>query len=127
METTEKLNLLSTYKQEIEKIELAKQTLKDELIPRDIKDQLNEIDAEFEGDISSMNSKIANLEAEIKQDVLNTHKTVKGMHLMAVWNKGRISWDNKGLDGFMVAHPEMSAFRKEGDPSVTIRKISNGE
>lgn len=124
MNTEEKLDQLSTCKEELEKINVTKQILIDTLIPDDIKQKLADIDTEFEIDITAINSKIADLEAEIKQDVLNFRETKKGKHLMAVWNKGRISWNNKGLDGFMVAHPEMSAFRSEGEPSVTIRKIN---
>ena len=49
--------------------------------------------------------------------------TVKANGLMAVYNKGRVSWDSKLLDGYAVAHPEILAARKEGDPSVTIRTV----
>lgn len=45
---------------------------------------------------------------------------------MAVYNKGRVSWDSSGLNGYMVAHPEITAFRKEGEPSITLRKIGKG-
>jgi hypothetical protein len=37
--------------------------------------------------------------------------------------KGRVSWDGKSLDGYMAAHPEISAFRKEGEPSVSLRNV----
>jgi len=48
---------------------------------------------------------------------------VKGRELEAVYVKGRISWDNKALDGYAAAHPEIGAFRKQGDPSVSIRGV----
>lgn len=45
-------------------------------------------------------------------------------NMMAVWSKGRVTWDGKGLGGYMVAHPEIEAFRREGKPSVSIRRKS---
>ena len=63
------------------------------------------------------------MEAEIKELVKATGATVKSTFLMAVYAKGRISWDAKGLDGYAVAHPEILYMRKEGDPSVSIRRI----
>ena len=59
--------------------------------------------------------------AEVKADVLAHGETVKGAHLMAVWVKGRTSWDSKRLDGYAAAHPEIETFRSVGEPSVTIR------
>ena len=64
---------------------------------------------------------VAELEAEIKDAVVNQGATVKGEFLMAVYNKPRVSWNTKGLDGFAVAHPEVKAFQSFGKPSVTIR------
>ncbi|MCG3145996.1 MAG: hypothetical protein HONDAALG_03775 [Gammaproteobacteria bacterium] len=49
--------------------------------------------------------------------------TVKGAALSAVYAKGRVSWDNKALEGYAVAHPELLAFRSEGAPSVSIRGV----
>ncbi|CAK0771531.1 hypothetical protein CCP3SC15_4350001 [Gammaproteobacteria bacterium] len=41
---------------------------------------------------------------------------------MAVYTKGRVSWDSKKLDGMMILVPELASARKEGEPSVSIRK-----
>ncbi len=46
---------------------------------------------------------------------------------MAVWSKGRETWDTKSLDGYALAHPEIASLRKVGDPSVSIRKINKSE
>jgi cob(I)alamin adenosyltransferase len=63
------------------------------------------------------------LETEIKAAVLALETPVKGNRLQAVINKGRVSWDAKLLEGYAVAHPEIKAARKEGAPTVTIRKV----
>lgn len=68
-------------------------------------------------------SDIAALDAEIRAEVLAAGTTAKGTSLICTWNKPRVSWDTKGLDGYAVAHPELNAFRKEGEPSVTIKAV----
>ena len=70
-----------------------------------------------------INMDIKAVESEIREAVLGLGHTVKDDVLMAVWNKGRIKWDTKGLDGYAVANPEVGAFRSVGEPSVTIREV----
>jgi hypothetical protein len=122
MDTTEKLNRLSELQSQADVIRLHFGDLKAQILTPELQIALDEIDAEMNTSLESLQEGINSLTAEIKDDVIKGCVTVKGNYLMAVWNKGRISWDTKGLDGYAVAHPEMVAFRKEGDPSVTIRK-----
>jgi len=63
------------------------------------------------------------LEAEVKQLVAAHGTTIKSTFLQAVWNKPRVSWDGKQLEGYAAAHPEIRAFRSEGKPTVTIRSL----
>jgi hypothetical protein len=123
MDTTEKLNRLSEMQSQADVIRLHFDELKKQILTPEIQAALAEIDAEMNTTLETLQGGISSLTDEIKLDILLDGKSVKGNYLMAVWNKGRISWDTKGLDGYAVAHPEMSAFRKEGDPSVTIRKV----
>ena len=83
--------------------------------------QLAQLNAQRADDLASFDGAIAELTAEVKADVLAHGETVKGAHLMAVWVKGRTSWDSKRLDGYAAAHPEIETFRSVGEPSVTIR------
>ncbi len=87
-----------------------------------VQDDLDALDAEFTPMRENLSEQGATLESEIKADVLSSGGTVKGAHLMAVWSKGRVSWDTKQLDGLMLAFPQLAQCRKEGDPSVSIRK-----
>ena len=127
MITQEKLDLLSSYEKEVETLQYEKQVLIDKVMTADVKKQLDDIDAEFGKKVSDANAKIADLQTEVKQDVIALKTTIRGKFLMAVYNKARVTWDNKGLEGFMVAHPEIVAFRKEGEPTVTLRKVGKGE
>jgi hypothetical protein len=123
MNTTDKLNELAELRAALDVLNLQKQDVIDSILTPEIKAKLAEIDAEFAGKAETAQTKATALEAEIKQDVLSEGATVKGNFYMAVFSKGRVSWDPKSLDGYAVGHPEILSFRKEGDPSISIRKI----
>jgi hypothetical protein len=134
MNTSEKLDQLDEFQAQKALIDLDKQKLIDDLYNRlytpeirqaldDIKKAEADINTEFAIKSEAVDENIAKLTAEIKNDVLQLGGTVKGEHMMAVWSKGRVSWDTKALDGVVALHPELAQFRKEGEPSVSIRKI----
>jgi len=103
-------------------IRLQKQALIDTVLTDEIRAKLAEIDAEFAEPLQVAETAAAALEAEIKNAVIFQGATVKGSALMAVWNKPRVTWDTSKLDGLMLAFPQLAGARKEGEPSVTIRK-----
>ena len=80
---------------------------------------------EMERDIATaaIVGKEASLEENIQAAVAEQQKTVKGDALQAVYTKGRVKWNARGLAGYAVAHPEIETFRSVGKPSVSIRKI----
>ena len=123
MDIKEKLDRLSEMQSQADVIRLHFDDLKAQILTPELQQALDEIDAEMNTAMDALQGGIKSITDEIKEDVIKECATVKGSYLMAVWNKARVSWDTKGLDGYAVAHPEISAFRKEGDPSVTIRKI----
>ncbi len=96
---------------------------RDDAIPSDVEAALADIDQEYSPKFDAVNKQIAELEAIAKQAVLEAGETVKGGALQAVYSKGRVSWDGKKLDGMMALVPGLAAARKEGDPSVSIRKV----
>ena len=86
--------------------------------------QLADLEAEYAPKVQALSDNYAKVEAEVRAEVLAGGATVKGSHLMAVWSKGRVTWDTKILDGLMIAVPQLALARKEGDPSVLLRKVS---
>jgi len=88
-----------------------------------IQAELEALAAEYEPVLASAHERVANLEAEVKSDVMTYGGSVKGSQMHAVYTRGRISWDNKGLDGYAVGHPEILTFRKEGEPSISLRAV----
>src|SRR5512146_2680225 len=80
-----------------------------EALQAPIREQLRALEAAKLAATMALDAEISDVEAVIKLDVLKAGATVKGVRLMAVWSKGRVSWDNKRLDGYAMAHPELLA------------------
>lgn len=92
-------------------------------IPDDVKVLLTQIDQTFDDHITSADESIRLLRDAIGGAVLELGQSVKASALHAVYASGRVSWDTKALDGYAAAHPEVSQFRKQGEPVVSIRPI----
>lgn len=119
----QKLDELSELYAQRDLATLEKQRLIDEIYTPEIKAKLAEIEAEFSGKNEVVLEKISTLENEVKEEVKQKGASVKGQFLHAVFAKGRVTWDTKTLDGLMIAVPQLSQARKEGEPSVSLRKI----
>ena len=122
---TEKLDRLAEFHAQRDVLNIDKQALIDQLLTPEIKSRLAEIEAEFGEKAEAVNANIAALEAEIKAAILTHGESVKGQHFQAVWSRGRVAWDDKGLSGYAKAHPELLEFRKQGEPSVSIRRVAS--
>jgi hypothetical protein len=82
-----------------------------------------EIEAEFSGAAHAVDENIRALEDEIKADTEAEGKTVKGKHFMAVYNRGRITWNTDMMEAWINDHPFLKSARKEGKPSISLRRI----
>lgn len=127
MNTVEKLDKLSQYQKEVETLNYEQQVRLNSAMPEEIKTKLANINAEYVEKLLVVNGKIASLETEVRQDVLAQKTTVHGTFLMAIWNKGKTTWNTDGLNGYAVAHPEIEVFKKPHEPTVTLRKVGKGE
>lgn len=104
-ERAEKIN----YRESLRKQILAK-----------VQAELDAVDQEIP--MNGIDDRIKVLEDEITQEVLQAGATVKVAGAgMCVYNKGRISWNTEGLDGLMVAVPQLAQFRKMGKPYVAFK------
>lgn len=120
----EKLERLNDLHLQLEALDGEKQKLVDQILSPETKARLAEIEAEFAQKVEAASANIEALEAAIKADTLVLGETVRGAAFQAVWNKGRQTWDSKGLSTYAEANPEVLQFRKEGEPSVTLRRVS---
>jgi hypothetical protein len=122
MDIYEKIEKYSDIGFGIDLIHQEKQALIDTVLTPEIKEKLAEIDAEFDPKVDELAQQKSMLEADIKAEVLQAGRTVKGTYHSFVWSKPRVSWDDKGLSGYALHHPEILQFRKVGNPSVSVRK-----
>jgi len=115
-----KIDALADARDRIMATRLEWEALRDRIM-EPIKKELADLDAEFTPRLEAAQEQAATLENEVRADVLTAGASVKGSRLHVIWQKGRVSWDGKSLDGYAAAHPEVLRFRKEGEPSVSIR------
>lgn len=71
-----------------------------------VQDELDAVSAEFSPRLTAASEKFTAIEAEIKTAVKSQGKTEK-----------------EALDGYAAAHPEISQFKAEGEPSVSVRAV----
>jgi len=104
-------------------IESKKQAVIDTILTPEIKQQLADVDAEFAPTIDKLNLDLSIKESELKGAVVQEGQTVKGTTHMAVFSKGRVSWDTKMLDGLSLVIPQLANAKTVGSPSVSIRLV----
>ena len=123
MDIYEKIERYSDIGVGIDLVNQEKTALIDSVLTQEIKEKLAEIDAEFQPRIEQLSQEKSMLESEIKAEVIEAGRTVKGSFHSFVWSKPRVSWDTKALDVYAMSHPEIVQFRTEGSPSVSVRKV----
>jgi len=123
MDIVQKLDQLAEFMSQRDLVGIHKQEAIDAVLTPEIKAKLADIETEFGYQTKAVDENIDLLTCDIKLRVIASGETAKGAHIQAVFSKGRVSWDTKALDGVVALHPELAQFRKEGEPSVSIRKI----
>ena len=118
-----KLELLSSLHAQLNKLQSEKRRLIAESLPAEYGERVSEIEQEFEQKEETARRNIESLAAEIRADTLAFGRSVRGMDYQAVWCKGRVSWDDLALRVYARVHSEILPFRKEGRPSISIRRI----
>jgi len=118
----DKLDLLADFRFAVDTVAHAKQVFIDNILSS----VHHKIEA-YDSDIQSLSAQADAIEREVRSAALALGGSVKGHRLQAVWAKGRISWDAKGLEGVAAVIPEIRQFRKEGEPSVSIRVVGGAK
>lgn len=119
----EKLNRLSNLQAQMDVINLKYDEVRNGVLTPEIKAELDDIEDGRRDAVDTLQGSLAELTTEIKADVIANGSSVKADHLHAIYNKGRTTWNSKLLAGYAVAHPEIMALRKVGNPTVSIRSI----
>ena len=121
--TSEKLDQLSEFQAQQAVLYPRRQEKIDAILTPDQLKQIADIEAEFATQAAAVVENIDRLTEEIKAETLAAGDTIKGTHLMAVWGKGRTTWDSKLLEGMSRLIPQLNDARKTGEPTVSFRKI----
>ena len=90
-----------------------------------IQPELDALDSEYKPVLEAAEENLAALETEIKTDVLLHGASIQGGNFRAVYTRGRVSWDTTGIEGYAAAHPEVLQFRKQGEPTVSLRVVTD--
>jgi hypothetical protein len=122
--TQEIIALLEQYantEAQIDVLRLDRDVAVDEvLIKANIMIEIDNIDYEFEQKAKQASDNLAILKEQIHALMLEHGETVQSQHKTAKWCKPRVSWNDDGLCGIAMFHPEILALRREGEPSVAI-------
>jgi hypothetical protein len=86
-----------------------------------VRAQLDELEARVKPELEDAERAVEELEAELRAEVVRTGKSARVGNIQAVYYRGRVTWDGKGLQQYAEKHPELERFRKVGQPGVAIR------
>jgi len=115
------LNLLAEASAALDLLNIEIEAARNEVIPEEVRAELAAIEFEYAAKVDHANERIKWLTNEAKDAALRVGYTVKSERVQAVYAKGRITWDAKALDGYLIHQPALAAFRSEGEPSISIR------
>ncbi|HET7144536.1 MAG TPA: hypothetical protein VFI68_10990 [Anaerolineales bacterium] len=118
----EKLERLSNLRGGVDVARLDYEAKRAEIL-KQIQAELDALDSEYEPVLESAEENIAALENEIKTDVLLYGESVSSGAYRATYTKGRVSWDNEGMEKYAASHSDVLQFRKQGQPIVSLRIV----
>ena len=117
------LEQLAEIRSQIDLLNVDKKNAIDSVITDEQQAAIRDIEFEFSEKLEAAQANASELEGQVKALVVEHGATVKSSRLQAVYAKGRIVWDTKAMDGYAINHPELYAFRNEGEPWVSIRVV----
>lgn len=94
-------------------------------ILKKVQTELDALEVEYQPILDSVKENMEELEKEIRTEVLMHGESVSGGAYRALFTKGRIGWDNKGIEKYAQKHPEVLEFRREGAPIISLRLIGD--
>ena len=119
----ELLDRLADYHAQRDLVQMEKQKRVEEIMTPEIKERLQDVEAEFSAQVEAADRNIEELTERIKIMVASEGKTVKGSVFQAVYAKGRVTWDTKKLEGLMMIVPDLKTAMVVGQSSVSLRKV----
>jgi hypothetical protein len=122
-QVSEKLERLSNLHAAADVTRLDYEAKRNEILAK-VQAELDALELEYQPLMDTVQENIDELETQIKTDVLLHGESVSGGTYRAVFSKGRVGWDNKGMEQYAQLHPDVLKFRTEGQPIVSLRVIN---
>ena len=124
-EAEDKVAQLADAKRYLDDLQ-ARQAAERQAVLNKVRAELDAVEARHAEPLSEANRAVADLEAEVRAEVLRLGKSLGTGPLRVLYCRGRTTWDSKGLASYAAGHPEIERFRKVGEPSVQIRYPRGG-
>ncbi len=86
-----------------------------------VQPELDALEAEYAPLLQTTGVYADRLIAEIKNDVRRHGSSVSAGTVQAVYARGRVLWDAKGLGQYAETHPDIAQYRRQGQPTVIVR------
>lgn len=93
----------------------------DSIMTKEQLQEIADIRTEFVPRIEEMEEKIVEYEQSIRDAVLVDGESQAADGLLAVYAKGRVSWDTRALEALTDTYPWLAKYKRVGEPSVSIR------
>ncbi|HEY6072555.1 MAG TPA: hypothetical protein VIV15_03970 [Anaerolineales bacterium] len=117
-----KLERLSSLRSAADLARLDYESKRSEILQK-VQGELDALELEYQPILQNVDENIDELENEIKTDVLLHGESVTAGGFRAVYTRGRVTWDNSGIEKYAQAHPEVLEYRKQGAPIVVLRAV----
>lgn len=92
-----------------------------------VQPELDAIDAEMEPGLKALAARLATTEAAAKEALRAYGRSFFHGRVKGTYQRGRVTFESKGLQQYAEAHPEVNRFRKVGQPIVSIRYLAPGD
>jgi phage host-nuclease inhibitor protein Gam len=122
------LDLMNQYveaKAQIGVLESEKKRLINEAMPKEVRDRVAEIEAEFAGKVERAEEGLVKQEEAIKEGVVSLRQAVAVKGLKATFHPGRVTWDAKGLEEVVESNPDVAKiigqYKKQGKEYASFR------
>lgn len=116
-----RLDHLADLRFELGDLDSIKAEAIDRILSPQLRAEVQAIEDALATESEELQRRIQEVETQVKEAALRRGASIKGHALQAVWAKGRVTWDSKALDQYSKTNPEVLPFRKQGEPTVTIR------
>lgn len=119
-EIGQSLNALAELKMALEAARRDMQQALDDVLTEEQRHRRASICLEFGLRIDEMEDEIIRLELDVEGAVRARGASVTGTRMRAMYEKGRASWDDKGLSEAAAVHKWLEKHRRAGEPRVSI-------